>query len=156
MNDPSRTFQLLLEENAILKQKIKELHESELRYKMLVTNTAEGILVAELPTKRFSYANPALCKMFKYTEEEILKLGVEDIHPKDSLSHVMAEFDVLVRGEKTCALDIPCLRKDGSLFYANINITSIVLNAVQAFSTTSPIASWRKRPCKRAKIGSKQ
>jgi PAS domain S-box-containing protein len=127
MNDPSNAYQELIEENAILKQRIQEMHESESGYKMLFTSAAEGILVAELQTKQFIYANPALCKMFGYKEEEVLQLGVEDIHPKESLKHVMAEFDALARGEKTCALNIPCLHKDGSLFYTNISTASIVV-----------------------------
>src|SRR5271157_1985466 len=127
MNDPSKAYQELIEENAILKQSIQEMHESESRYKILFTSAAEGILVAELKTKQFIYANPALCKMFGYKEEEVLQLGVEDIHPKESLEHVMAEFDALARGKETCALNIPCLHKDGSLFYANISTASIIV-----------------------------
>jgi len=141
MHDPSKAYQGLVEENALLKKRIQKLekseaehkraeyklHESESRYKMLFTSAAEGILVAELQTKQFIYANPALCKMFGYKEEEVLHLAVEDIHPKEYLEHVMAEFDALARCEKTCALNIPCLHKDGSLFYTNISTTSIVV-----------------------------
>ena len=32
-------------------------------------------------TQTLRYANPAMCKMFGYTEEEFLGLGVPDIHP---------------------------------------------------------------------------
>lgn len=103
MHDPSKTYQEQAEEITLLKQRIQELQESESRYKMLFSNAAEGILVAELQTKQFIHANPALCRMFGFSEEEILHLRVEDIHPKDSLADVLSEFETLARGEKTCA-----------------------------------------------------
>jgi PAS domain S-box-containing protein len=132
MHNSSKTYQELIDENALLKQQIQKIEKSEARYKMLFTGAAEGILVAESQTKQFIYANLALCRMFGYTEEELLQLSVENIHPKESLGHVLAQFDALARSEKTAAAhNIPCLRKDGSLFYANIIATSIILDGVK-------------------------
>ena len=87
MHNSSKTYQELIEENALLKQQIRKIEKSEARYKMLFTSAAEGILVAESQTKQLIYANPALCRMLGYTEEELLQLSVEDIHPKESLGH---------------------------------------------------------------------
>lgn len=131
MHDTSKTYQEQAEEITLLKQRIQELQESESIYKMLFSNAAEGLLVAELQTKQFIHANPALCRMFGFSEEEILHLRVEDIHPKDSLADVLSEFETLTRGEKTCAIEIPCKRKDGSVFYADIRTSaSMVLDGV--------------------------
>ena len=107
------------------------LRESEMRYKALFSNAAEGILVAKIETTQFLYANPAICKMFGYTEEELLRLGVKDIHPKESLDYVRAEFETQMRGEKILVSDLPCLRKDGTLFYADIRSTLIVLDGIK-------------------------
>jgi diguanylate cyclase (GGDEF)-like protein/PAS domain S-box-containing protein len=104
------------------------LRESEARYKALFAGAPEGMLVADLQTKQFRHANPAMCRMFGYTEEEFLRIGVTDIHPKESLSYVLAEFEAQVRGEKLLAADIPCRRKDSSLFYANVNGIIVVLD----------------------------
>ncbi|MEI6186267.1 MAG: PAS domain S-box protein, partial [Dehalococcoidia bacterium] len=104
------------------------LRESEVRYKALFTGTAEGIVVADLETKQFRYANPSMCRMFGYTEEEFVRLGVAGIHPKESLCYVQAEFAAQARGEKTFTKDLPCLRKDGVTFYANVNAALIVLD----------------------------
>ncbi|MCJ7674382.1 MAG: PAS domain S-box protein, partial [Sedimentisphaerales bacterium] len=51
-----------------------------------------------------------------------------DIHPKEFLDHVLAEFEAQVRGEKLLSPDLPCLRKDGTLFYANISGILMVLD----------------------------
>jgi len=107
---------------------ITELKQSEAKYEALFAGAGEGILVADLKTKQFSHANPALCRMFGYTEEELKRLGLADIHPKESLDHVLSEFEAQARGEKTMAPELPCLRKDGTLFYADISAALIVLN----------------------------
>lgn len=111
------------------KKNEETLRESEARYKALFFGAAEGIVVADLETKQFLYANPAICRMFGYTEEELIRLGVADIHPKESLDRVLAEFEAQIRGEKTLAPDLPCLRKDNTLFYADVNAASVVLGS---------------------------
>ena len=104
------------------------LHESEARYRALFESAAEGILVADLEARRLKYANPAICKMLGYSEEELMRLGVADIHPKESLGHVAAEFEAQTRGERTLASALPCLRKDGTVFYADVVATCAVID----------------------------
>ena len=99
--------------------------DSEAKYSMLFENSADGILIADIETRKLKHANPAGCRMFGYADEELRTMCVADIHPKDTLPHVVAEFEALARGEKTLATDIPCLRKDGTIFYADINTTKI-------------------------------
>jgi PAS domain S-box-containing protein len=102
------------------------LRDSESRYRALFEGSADGIVIADGETKKFKYANPALCRMLGYTEAELLNLGVMDIHPKESVQHVMAEFEAQARGDKTLA-ELPCLRKDGSVFHADISAVKITI-----------------------------
>jgi diguanylate cyclase (GGDEF)-like protein/PAS domain S-box-containing protein len=106
----------------------EQLRESEARYKALLAGAPVGMIVVDLQTKQFRYANPGACRMFGYTEEEFLRIGVADLSPKEFLDHVLAEFEAQLRGEKLLSLDIPCLRKDGTLFYADIRGIAIVLD----------------------------
>ena len=99
------------------------LRESEERYRTLFESTAEGILIADIQTKKFRYANPAMSVMLGYSREELKEMDVSGIHPKDKLEYVISEFEAQARGEKTLALNIPCLRKDGKIIYADINTT---------------------------------
>jgi len=103
------------------------LQESEARYRALFETSADGILIADLETKVFKQANPALCRMLGYTHEELRTMGVADLHPREDLPRVMAEFEAQVRGEKTLAADLPCLRKDGTILYADVNATTAVI-----------------------------
>ena len=53
------------------RKKIEEaLGESETRYRTIFEASADGILMTDVQTMRFKYANPAFYKMFGYSDEE--------------------------------------------------------------------------------------
>jgi PAS domain S-box-containing protein len=66
--------------------------------------------------------------MLGYTEDELRTMGVPDIHPKETVPRVVAEFEALARGDKTLATDIPCLRKNGSVFHADVGAVKITVD----------------------------
>jgi len=102
------------------------LRKSEERYRTLFQSAAEGIIVADIETKKFKYVNPAICEMLGYTEEELIRLGVRDIHPEEDLQHIIFEFEAQAQREKTLSSSIPCLRKDGTIIYADINAAVVL------------------------------
>jgi len=103
------------------KQAEEAQRDSETRYRALFEASADGIIIADLETKVFKYANPAACTMLGYSEDELVRMAVTDIDPQDALGYVISEFEAQGRGEKTLAIDIPCVRKDGSVVYVDIN-----------------------------------
>ena len=104
------------------------LRSSEARYRALFNGSADGILIADLETKMFKYANAALCRMLEYTEADLQTMTVLDIHPQAAVPSVVAEFGALARGEKALAMNIPCLRKGGSVVHADIKAVKITLD----------------------------
>jgi PAS domain S-box-containing protein len=104
------------------------LRESAARYRALFEGSADGILIADIETKTFKYANPALCRMLGYTEDELRTMRVPDIHMRDALQSVVAKFEAQARGDKTLAMDTPCFRKDGSVVHADINTVKITVD----------------------------
>jgi len=110
------------------KQAEDALRESEERYKNLFKANIDGILIADPTTKKFRYANPAMCRMLGYSEEELTQMGVADIHPKESLEQVFAEFEALASGAKITAKDLPCVRKDGQVISVSINAGMVTIN----------------------------
>jgi len=129
--DPDGTFRGYrgIDRDITEPRKAKEaLKESEARYRTLFESSTDGILIADSEGRRFKYANPALCKMLGYSERELKGMGVDDIHPKESLEYVISEFEAQARKEKTLSLNIPCLRKDGTVIYADINIGTTLIN----------------------------
>jgi PAS domain S-box-containing protein len=112
------------------KQAEEALHESAVRYHTLFNESTDGILIADIGTQTFKYANPALCRMFGYTEDELRTMGLPDLHPKETVQSVVAEFESLARGDKTLAPDIPCLRKNGSVFHADVGAVKIIVDGM--------------------------
>jgi PAS domain S-box-containing protein len=108
------------------KQAEEELRESEEQFRGLTEGSAHGILAINLATMRFAYANPTACRMFGYSTQEMLEMGIVDIHPKDALPHVLSEFRAKTDGGGLAA-DLPCLRKDGTVFYADVSGTMLSL-----------------------------
>jgi len=104
------------------------LRESEERFRGLIQGAAEGIIVTNIETRKFVYVNPAVCRMLGYTEEELVHLAVSDIHPPQGLERVGAAFMAMARGEETLVSALPCLRKDGTTIYADINGSRLVVN----------------------------
>ncbi|MDY6935200.1 MAG: PAS domain S-box protein [Spirochaetota bacterium] len=98
--------------------------EMENAYSTFFKASTDGILIADIKTKKFQYANSSICKMLGYSDEEILGMVVIDIHPGESREYVISEFEAQARGDKTLAENIPLLTKDNKVIYADINATT--------------------------------
>jgi PAS domain S-box-containing protein len=105
----------------------QELKDSEIRLKTIFDDARDGILLADIETRKFQMYNKMICKMLGYTEEEITRLSVNDIHPEKDLPRVIETFERQVQGEIKLADSSPVKRKDGSVFYADITASPITL-----------------------------
>ena len=95
--------------------------ESEKVFKILFDSAIDGLVLVDIETKKFIMANKAWYTQLGYSSEEITKLGVLDIHPKEDLPYVLDQFERQAKGEFSLAKDIPVKRKDNSVYYADIN-----------------------------------
>ena len=102
--------------------------DSEKRYKSLFDANSDGILAADSATRRFVFANPAVCRIFGYSEEEFRALRVDDIHPQENLAEVLGNFNAQALGQKDVAEAVPCLHRDGSVFTADIRSFLLEIN----------------------------
>ncbi|NQT33117.1 MAG: PAS domain S-box protein, partial [Candidatus Omnitrophica bacterium] len=110
-------------------QKTSEaLSESESKFKSIFDNVIDGILLADMDDKKIHDSNKAICRMLGYTREEIRNLSVEDIHPVKEMPYVAEQFEKQSKGEITLAKDIPVKRKDGSVFYADVNAAPVEIS----------------------------
>jgi len=103
------------------KKAAEALKESEKRFRAVFEGATDGILAADTVKQRFVFANPRLCEITGYSLEELLKLGVSDIHPKEDLPYVNDQFTKQVEEKLTLATDIPVLRKDKQVAYCDVN-----------------------------------
>ncbi len=120
-----------VQEITLQKRMEKVLRESEEKFRSIFDNANDGILIAGIPTKKFCGANKTICGMLGYEREELLGLGVEEIYPDRDLSRIIEDFAKLAGGEKTIAENLPVLRKDGTVFYADVSSSVITLEDEQ-------------------------
>jgi len=110
------------------KQMERELAQAkEEEFRAVFDNAVDGILIADSESKKFHLGNNSICRMLGYSPEEIKDLGVMDIHPEKDLPYVINQFERQAKGDFHLAEDLPLKRKDGSVFYADVNATTIAI-----------------------------
>ena len=102
--------------------------EEEKRYRAIFEGAAEGIMIIEHHTRDIKYVNPAICWMLGYNEDELIHLTVNDILPASILDQVGSDFEAHDQENKTMFLkDLECLKKDGTIIYADVVITPRII-----------------------------
>ncbi|MDP2989373.1 MAG: PAS domain S-box protein, partial [Kiritimatiellota bacterium] len=107
-------------------QKLAEAAED--KFKTIFNHASDGILLVDPENRKFFMGNNTICRMLGYSLEEIIKLRVKDIHPEKDIPYVMEQFQKQARGDFTLAKDMPVKRKDGSVFYADINAAVMTID----------------------------
>ncbi|MFA5117858.1 MAG: PAS domain S-box protein [Candidatus Omnitrophota bacterium] len=110
------------------KKAVLELKESEERFKCIFDAVNDGILLADIETREFRLGNRAICKMLGYDLDALRGLAVNDIHPEEELPKVREVFKQQCEGKINLAQNIPLKKKDGTVFYVDINASIMVMN----------------------------
>ncbi|MFA6186753.1 MAG: chemotaxis protein CheB [Phycisphaerae bacterium] len=112
-------------ERKLMEKKLSQSKEEE--FKTVFDNAVDGIVIVDIESRKFYRGNDSFCRMLGYGPEEIKGLGVMGIHPEKDLPYVIEQFERQVKGESHSNEDVPVKRKDGSVFYADINSATIVI-----------------------------
>lgn len=91
--------------------------ESREIYQTIFNGTQEGIVIADSISGQLIHANRAFASMFGYQMEEISHTHFSQLHPKDFIRTAKENFQSI---NKNLVSDVPCLRKDSSIFFADI------------------------------------
>jgi len=105
----------------------KALQVSEQRVRTLLENIPFGILMADGKTRRFIFANEAICLMLGYSCDELVGMTPQDIHPPDEYPRIREIFDQMAKGTIESYQDIPLLRKDGRILPVRIHSSTLEL-----------------------------
>lgn len=110
-------------------QSEKALKESEVRYRQVIEQAADGIFVGD-GNFRFLTVNTKACEIFGYSREEFLQLSLTDIIPDGEDEQV----NLIRKQADTGTYHYECKRKrkDGSLFPAEISATRLSNGNYQA------------------------
>ncbi|MGB2651454.1 MAG: PAS domain-containing sensor histidine kinase [Candidatus Omnitrophota bacterium] len=108
------------------KKALKELSESEERYRALFEGAPDGIIIADVKNGQYIQVNSSLCKKLGYSEKEIKEISrFKSIHPKEDVDRIKDLFHRQASGEIDLARDIPFVKKNGSLLY--FDVSSVLL-----------------------------
>ncbi|UCC22649.1 MAG: PAS domain S-box protein [Planctomycetota bacterium] len=105
----------------------EQLKESEERFRAIFDNATDGIILADQETRKFSTCNETMCRMLGYDFDEVKNFTLEYIHPQEHLAYVTEQFEKQAKREITLAKDIPVKRRDGTVFYADVNSAPVRL-----------------------------
>jgi PAS domain S-box-containing protein len=125
--DKAKVIQCNIRNITMRKEAEEALKESEMRFKAIFNESTDGMLLADAGTRRFFMCNPIICRMLGYSEDELMRMGVDDIHPEDDLPFVIEQFERQTKGEIKIAAGLPVKKKDGSIFYAEISASRVTL-----------------------------
>ncbi len=121
-----------------------KLRESEERYRAVVEQAAEGILLVDVETRRVLEANAAYQDLLGYAPEEILRLTLYDLvpYPRESMDcyvRRVLERKSYVSGERRHR------RKDGSLVDVEVSANLISYGGREALCIVVRDITERKR-----------
>jgi PAS domain S-box-containing protein len=102
------------------------LAESERRFRAILDAAVDGISVMDAQSHLIAMGNRAFCDMLGYPMEEIYRVSIEDLHPREALAEVQRQFERNAKGEIRVARDLPMKRKDGSVFFVDISAAPMV------------------------------
>ncbi|MCW6052093.1 AAA family ATPase [Lyngbya sp. CCAP 1446/10] len=91
-----------------------ELIQKEQQYRSIFETVVDGLSLMELDTGKFIAANPALCQIYGYSQEELLRLTPPDYILPEYL-HLFAEWQQTIRRRQEFSCQAVIQRKDGTL-----------------------------------------
>lgn len=102
-------------------------NESEEKFRAIFNSSHDGILLADTETRKFLLGNQRICRMLGYTLEELQKLGIEDIHPREDLPYIAEQFKKLVNGDLSLVEEARVKRKDNSIIFVDIGASNVFI-----------------------------
>jgi PAS domain S-box-containing protein len=114
-------------EIAARKRTDEGLRESESRFRSIFNGAMDGIILMDAANRKFIMANKTMCAMLRSAEDELVTLRPEDIHPAEALPRVKMHLEEAAQGKASVAQGLPVMRRDGSIFYADISATTLTL-----------------------------
>ncbi len=125
-------------------KRAEAMRDSEALYRSVVQQIAEGIFLVDVENKRILEANTAFANLLGYTLDELLELTLYDII---ALDREMLELNVqLFLQEKNLFLgEAPHRRHDGTLIYAEVNLTVILYGGREVFCVVAHDVTERRQ-----------
>jgi|GEM_PF-3729849 len=118
----------------------RALKESEEKYRLLVDNSLQGIIIATGPSPNIIYANPAISKMLGYSVRKLTSLKpkqvMELVHPEDR-KDFFRQFRNRLSGKKAAPnYTFRGIRKDGDIRWFEVSAGRFIYRGKPALQAT--------------------
>lgn len=138
-------FVVVLRDITRRKQTQDLLRQSHQQLQAIYDTMPEGLVIADVQSKLPLLVNASICRMLGYSEAELLRLSIAEIHPPETLSDELQRFQAAAEGLCSINENRPVLRKDGTLFYADISGRALQYNGRTCLLALFRDVSERKR-----------
>jgi PAS domain S-box-containing protein/putative nucleotidyltransferase with HDIG domain len=140
---------VILEDITDRKRAESELRESELKYRLLVEHSLQGMVVAQDVPPRLVFANAALSDILGYSVEELLALPPEEttslVHAEDR-NFFFEQYRHRLEGKPTVpGYEFRAIRKDGTTRWVELHASPITYNGKPAVQAVFVDITDRKR-----------
>lgn len=125
-------------------ERTRELSESEIKYRTVVEQASDGIVICDLKSRKFLQVNDAYANMLGYSKNELLSLTLYDIvtQEKESMDINVEKID----NEKLIYIGEDYHRKkDGSILPAEISVRKIIYMGIPSMCAVVRDISERKK-----------
>ena len=123
-----RTFDHIIAEREKYEQ---ELRESSQNYREIFNATTAAIILIDMANKTILDVNRSMLEMFDYSAEEAIGIKLPDLIKIGTLQErngILKELDDVIEfGQRT--LESRCMKKNGSLFWAEITLKPVTIGA---------------------------
>ena len=122
------------------KQAEKALRESEQKYRVLVEQSQEGIVIFQGSPPRIVFVNSAIGEIYGYGKDEIMSMQVEDIEKliyRDDREMIMLRLADRLKGKEVPSrYEVRGIRRDGSVLWLDVSATRITYQGTHAAQAT--------------------
>jgi PAS domain S-box-containing protein len=98
----------------------RSLRERHDQLQAICNAMADGLLIVDVETGRPLRANESFRRLMGYSEEELKRMSPVDVHPSDDAEQAWERFRAHASGQITRSEDVRLLRRDKSLFHADV------------------------------------
>ena len=134
------SFEALETSIADRKQVEERLKESEEKYRVLIEESLQGLVITQGIPPRLVFVNPAMTKILGYTSEELTALSPKEIegllYPEDRKVFFERYRDRLEGKPALPLYDIRGIRKDGTVIWLELSSTRIEYKGAPAVQAT--------------------
>lgn len=112
----------------------KARNEASDNMQRLMDGLPLGMLLTDIDTRQFVYANQAICQMFGYSPTEFEKLSPTHLHPDYEAKRVKAVIDGMLEGKTTRLHNLDSVHKNGSIFTVEVDAVLVMYKGRQCIS----------------------